>query len=40
MYIYKSKYYTDKKYIYLEQPYSGIFKIKSEKLKDINLLND
>ena len=40
MYIYKSKDYTDKKYIYLEQPYSGIFKIKSEKLKDINLLND
>ena len=30
MYIYKSKDYTDKKYIYLEQPYSGIFKIKSE----------
>lgn len=40
MYVYKSKDYTDKKYIYLEQPYSGIFKIKLEKLKNINWLND
>lgn len=40
MYIYNSKDYTDKKYIYLEQPYSGIFKIKLEKLKNIKWLND
>ena len=39
-YIYKSKKYSDDKYVYLEQPYRGIFRIKKEKLKDINWLND
>ena len=39
-YIYKSKKYSDNKYVYLEQPYRGIFRIKKEKLKDINWLND
>lgn len=40
MYIYKSKDYIDKKYIYFEQPYSGIFKIKLEKFKNINWINN
>lgn len=39
-YIYKSKKYSDDKYVYLEQPYRGIFRIKKEKLKNINWLND
>lgn len=39
-YIYKSKKYSDDKYVYLEQPYTGIFRIKKEKLKNINWLND
>lgn len=40
MYVYKSKDYTEDKYFYLEQPYKGIFRIKKEKLKNINWLND
>ena len=40
MYVYKSKDYTEDKYFYLEQPYKGIFRIKKEKVKNINWLND
>ncbi|MFT4445067.1 DUF5301 domain-containing protein [Parvimonas sp. G1967] len=40
MYIYKSRDYTEEKYFYFEQPYTGVFKIKKDKLKNINWLND
>ena len=40
MYVYKSKDYTEDKYYYFEQPYKGIFRIKKEKVKNINWLND
>ncbi|MFT4451231.1 DUF5301 domain-containing protein [Parvimonas sp. G1425] len=40
MYIYKFNDYSEDKYYYFEQPYTGVFRIKKDKVNKINWLNN